>query len=136
MGADEVLLFGENLAEQIKALVPKGVDHIVEVAFDANIFTDVEILVQGGSIATYATNIATPEIPVWLLVFSNARLFFVGSDDVPAEVKLEAAHAINQAFEAGWQGLDIAETFPLSEIAKAHEAVEHPKKSGRVIVTI
>lgn len=136
MGADEVLLFGENLAEQIKALTPNGVDHIVEVAFDANIFTDVEILAQGGSIATYATNKATPEIPVWLLVFSNAQLFFVGSDDVPAEAKIEAAHAINQALEAGWKGLDIAETFPLSEIVKAHEAVEQPKKSGRVIITI
>lgn len=136
MGADEVVLFGENLARQIKALAPEGVDHIVEVAFGTNIFTDVEILAQGGSIATYATNKATPEIPVWLLVFSNARLFFVGSDDVPAEAKVEAAHAINQAFEAGWQGLDIAETFPLSEIAKAHEAVKHPKESGRVIVAI
>jgi NADPH:quinone reductase len=136
MGADEVLLFGENLAEQIKASAPKGVDHIVEVAFDANIFTDVEILAQGGSIAAYATNTATPKIPVWLLIFSNARLFFVGSDDVPAEAKIEAAHAVNQAFEAGWQGLDIAETFPLDEIAKAHEAVEQSKNSGRVIVTI
>lgn len=136
MGADEIVLFGEKLAEQIKVLAPEGVHHIVEVAFDANIKMDVKILAQGGSIATYATNKATPEIPVWLLVFSNARLFFVGSDDVPAEAKIEAAHAINLAFEASWQGLDIAETFPLSEIAKAHEAVEHPKKSGRVIITI
>lgn len=136
MGADEVLLACEKLTEQIKELVPEGVDHIVEVAFDANIFTDVEILAQGGSIAIYATNRATPEIPVWLLVFSNARLFFVGSDDLPAEAKIEASDAVNQAFEAGWQGLDIAETFPLSKIARAHEAVEDQKKSGRVIVTI
>jgi len=32
-----------------------------------------------------------PKIPVWQLVFVNARLFFVGSDDVPAEAKIEAA---------------------------------------------
>jgi len=136
MGADEIVLFGENLAERIKELTPQGVDHIVEVAFDANINTDVEILAQGGSIATYATSKPQPEIPVWFLVFSNARLFFVGSDNVPAQAKIEAAHAINQAFEAGWEGFDIAETFPLNEVAKAHEAVEQPKKSGRVIVTI
>jgi hypothetical protein len=36
--------------------------------------------------------------------------------------------------ETGWQGLEIAERFPLDEIAKAHEFVEHPTKSGRVIV--
>lgn len=136
MGAHEVVTAGEKLAEQIKALAPEGVDHIVEVAFDANINTDVEILAQGGSIAAYATSKPKPEIPVWLLVFSNARLFFVGSDDVPAEAKIEAAHTVNQAFEAGWQGFDIAEIFPLDEIARAHEAVEHPQKYGRVIVTL
>jgi len=50
-----------------------------------------------------------PEIPVWQLVFVNARLFFVGSDDVPAEAKIEATLGLNQALEAGWNGLDIAE---------------------------
>ena len=49
---------------------------------------------------------------------------------------MEATRAINQALEAGWQGLDIAERFPSDEIAKAHEFVEHPTKSGRVIVTL
>jgi len=77
-----------------------------------------------------------PEIPVWQLVFVNARLFFVGSDDVPAEGKIEATRAINQALEAGWQGFDIAERFSLADIAKAHEFVEHPTKSGRAVVMI
>ena len=49
--------------------------HVIEVAFGANIHMDIELLAQVGSIATYATNHATPEIPVWLLVFNNARLF-------------------------------------------------------------
>ena len=78
-----------------------GVHHIVEVAFAANIKTDVEVLAQGGSIATYATNVFTPEIPFWQLVFSNARVLFIGSDDVPTEAKIEATRAINQALEAG-----------------------------------
>ena len=91
-----------NLAEQIRALAPDGVNHIVEVAFGANIKTDTEVLAQGGSIATYATNTPMPEIPVWQLVFVNARLFFVGSDDVPAEAKIEATRDINKALEAGW----------------------------------
>lgn len=135
-GADEVLLADERLVERIKGLAPDGVDHIVEVAFDANVRADVEVLAQGGSIATYATSIPTPEIPVWLLVFSNARLFFVGSDDVPPEAKNEAAHALNQALEAGWQGLEITERFSLNDIAHAHELVEHPTKPGRVLVAI
>lgn len=135
-GADEVLLLDEKVVERIRGLAPDGVNHIVEVAFAANIQTDVAVLAQGGSIATYASDVFRPGIPYWPLVFNNARIFFIGSDDVPIEAKLEATSAINQALEAGWQGLDIAERFPLEEIAQAHEFVEHPTKAGRVIVTI
>ncbi len=135
-GADEVLLTDEKLIERIRALAADGVHHIVEVAFGANIKTDTEVLAQGGSIATYATNTPMPEIPVWQLVFVNARLFFVGSDDVPAEAKIEATRDINRALETGWQGLDIAEIVPLDQIARAHELVEHPAKPGRVIVAV
>jgi NADPH2:quinone reductase len=135
-GADEVLLTSGNLAQRIRELAPDGVHHIVEVAFGANIRIDTELLAQGGSIATYATNTPMPETPVWQLVFVNASLFFVGSDDVPSEAKMEATRDINQALQAGWQGLDIAEVVPLDKIARAHELVEHPTKPGRVIVSI
>ena len=122
--------------ERIRASAPNGIDHIVEVAFAANINTDVEMLAQGGSIATYATNAPKPEIPVWQLVFKNVRMFFIGSDDVPEEAKLEATHDINAALESGWGGLQIAARFPLDNIAAAHESVEHPTGPGRTIVTI
>lgn len=135
-GADEVLLSDENLVKRIRALAPDGVHHVVEVAFGANIKTDTDVLAQGGSIATYATSTPMPEIPVWQLVFVNARIFFVGSDDVPAEAKIEAARALSQALEVGWKGLDIAEIVPLDQIARAHELVEHPAKPGRVVVAI
>src|SRR5215831_16593962 len=68
-GADEVLLTGENLVERIRALAPDGVHHVVEVAFGANIKTDAEVLSQGGSIATYATQVAE-------LCISSARAFY------------------------------------------------------------
>jgi NADPH2:quinone reductase len=135
-GADEVFLTDRTLAEHIHRAASDGVDHIVEVAFAANIKTDIDVLTQGGSIATYATNTPIAEIPVWQLGFINARLFFIGSDDVPPEAKSEAARDINQALEAGWQGFDIAERFLLGDIARAHEFIEHPTKSGRAVVMI
>lgn len=135
-GADAVLLAGVGLVERIREIAPEGVDHIVEVAFAANIDTDIAVLAQGGSIATYATNAFRPEIPFWPLVFGNASLFFIGSDDVAPSAKLAATRAINQAFEAGWQGYDIAAMFPLEQIAQAHEFVESGTQRGRVVVTI
>jgi NADPH2:quinone reductase len=135
-GADEVLCTGEGLIDRVRAVAPDGVDHVVEVAFGANIGTDVELLRQGGSIATYATNVAVPQIPFWLLVFKGIGIFFLGSDDFPSDVKAAAARDLNDAFEAGWTGFEIAERIPLSDIAKAHELVEHPVRRGRVLVTL
>lgn len=135
-GADEVLLADEFLVERIRAIAPDGVHHIVEVAFGANIETDIAVLAQGGSIASYASDVFRPAISYWPLVFSNACLFFIGSDDVPTEAKLTAARTINLALDSGWQGLAVAATFPLAEMVAAHEFVERADKPGRVIVTV
>jgi NADPH:quinone reductase len=135
-GAQEVFLNDAELPAHVKALAPEGVDHIVEVAFGANIERDVELLKMGGSIATYATNAATPTIPFWQMVFKNIQVFFLGSDDFPPEVKKAAARDINAALEAGWSGFAIGERIPLSEIARAHELAEHPRNPGRVVVTL
>ncbi len=134
-GAHEVFLNDAELLQHIRALAPDGIDHIVEVAFGVNIERDLELLKMGGSIATYATNTATPTIPFWPMVFKNTQLFFLGSDDFPPEAKAAAARDINAALEAGWSGFAIGERIPLSEIARAHELVEHPQYPGRIVVT-
>src|SRR5271170_2843968 len=90
-GAHEVVVGGKDLTSRARVLAPDGIDHIVEVAFGANIETDVELLKLGGSIASYATDNAAPKIPFWQMVFKNIRLFFLGSDDFPKESKLRAA---------------------------------------------
>src|SRR5437016_3686995 len=80
-GAHQVIdtsgLGAEGIIELVRARAPKGVDHIVEVAFDSNISVDEPLLVLGGSIATYATGDPTPAIPFWPLVFKNVRVFFL-----------------------------------------------------------
>ena len=91
--------------DPIRGLAPAGVDHIVEVAFAANININVAVSAQGGSIASYATNAPTPYIRFWQLVIINDRILFVGNDDLPPEAKIGATRAINRALEAGWQGL-------------------------------
>ena len=135
-GADEVLVSNKELASRVRALAPDGIDHIVEVAFGANIEADVELLQQGGSIASYATDNATPKIPFWQMVFKNIRVFFLGSDDFPKEAKLQAARDLNAALEAGWPGFEIGERIPLADIARAHELAEHPVRRGRVVVVV
>jgi len=131
-----VLVSDRELTSRLKALAPDGSDHIVEVAFGANIEADVELLKQGGSIASYATDNAAPRVPFWQMVFKNIRLFFLGSDDFPKEAKLQAARDLKTVLEAGWPGFEIGERIPLADIARAHELVEHPARRGRVVVVV
>ena len=125
-----------GIIESVRAQAPDGVDHIVEVAFDANIAVNEPLLQLGGSIAAYATGDPTPAIPFWPLVFKNVRLFFLGSDDFPAEAERAAARALNEALASGWPGFDVEACLPLESIAKAHEMVEEGKRSGRVVVSL
>jgi NADPH2:quinone reductase len=126
----------EGVIELVRAHAPEGVDHIVEVAFDRNVWVDEPLLRLDGSIAAYATGGPTPAIPFWPLLFKNIRLFLVGSDDFPAEARLAAARALNDTLESGWPGFEIGARFPLESIAEAHEAVEEGKVSGRVVLSV
>ncbi len=135
-GAHDVVVSDLELVARVRSLAPEGIDHIIEVAFGANIENDIELLKMGGAIATYATDSATPKIPVWQMVFKNIRVFFLGSDDFPKDAKMLAAQDLNRALDAGWRGFEIGERIPLSDIARAHELAEHPVRPGRVVVTL
>ena len=135
-GAHEVISNDQEFVSRVRSIAPNGVDHIVEVAFGANIQADFELLNMYGSIGAYATDNAAPTIPVWQLMFKNIRIFFLGSDDFPKEAKISAARDLNRALEAGWPGFEIADRVPLQEIARAHELVEHPVQRGRVVLTL
>jgi NADPH:quinone reductase len=129
-------LSAQGVLARLRACAPDGVDHIVEVAFHANVELDEQILRLGGSIATYATGDPTLAIPFWPLVFKNVAVFFLGSDDFPATAKVEAARGLNDALASGWPGFDIQARFPLEAIALAHETVERAASAGRIVLNL
>ncbi len=139
-GAHHVLvtdgLSTEAVLDRMRACAPDGVDHIVEVAFHANIAADEQILRPGGSIASYASGDPAPAIPFWPLVFKNVGVFFLGSDDFSAAVKAEAARALNEVLAQGGLGFEIQARLPLEQIALAHETVEHSASAGRVVLNL
>ncbi|NND95078.1 MAG: NADPH:quinone reductase [Flavobacteriales bacterium] len=134
-GADKVYLADGNLKENILSDYPEGIDHIIEVAFAANIEADAEMLKQGGSIATYATDKHPAIIPFWPLVFSNISVFFLGSDDFSIEAKQAAAQDLAVLLEGGWKGLTIGEIYDINDIANAHLHIEN-RQEGRALVRI
>lgn len=125
----------EEVVAAVLQVSAKGVQHVVEVAFAANIDIDLQVLAPGASIAAYASNEARPSIPFWELLFKNARILLQGSDDFPMEDKLAAAAAANEMLGGGWRGLRIDKTFDLADIAAAHEYAEAGPQ-GRVVLNL
>lgn len=126
----------EEVVARLRSAAPEGVDHVVEVAFHANVAIDEQVLRQGGSIATYATGHANPALPFWPLVFKNISVYFLGSDDFTASHKKQAATDISSALAAGWEGYTIGRRYPLGQIVEAHEAVESRTAGGRVVLDL
>ncbi|NNF27692.1 MAG: NADPH:quinone reductase [Gemmatimonadetes bacterium] len=126
----------EDLLASIRQVAPDGVDHVVEVAFDANLVLDEQVLRQGGSIATYATGDPYPVIPFWPLVFKNVSIFFLGSDDFTAQQQQEAATHLSGALAASWPGYPIGARYPLRDVAIAHKAVEDRSVRGRIVLDL
>lgn len=125
-GAHEVFLNDADLMTKVREIVPDGLDHIVEVAFAANIERDIEMLQLAGTLGTYATNDPGHSIPFWAMVVKNIQVNFLGSDDFPVSANTDATQELNRALESGWSGFEIGERIPLAEIARAHELVDHP----------
>ncbi len=132
-GADLVVNYRLlDAAEQIQAFGP--VDRVIEVALGANLELDLAVIRPHGTIVTYAAEPANPELPVRAAMTANLTLEFVLLYGVPMPVLDQAAADITAALAAGeLTGLPVT-TFPLAEIAAAHEAAEGGAV-GKVIVT-
>jgi NADPH:quinone reductase len=132
-GADLVVNYrSPDAAEQIQALGP--VDRVIEVALGANLELDLAVIRPHGTIVTYAAEPANPELPVRACMTASLTLEFVLLYGVPMPALDQAAADITAALAAGeLTGLPVS-TFPLAEIAAAHEAAEGGAV-GKVIVT-
>ncbi|GAA4613122.1 NADPH:quinone reductase [Saccharopolyspora hordei] len=119
----------------IRDLAPDGVNRIVEVSMSDNADLDVEVVANNAVIAAYATRQDRTEIPFWPLLFANVTLRLIGSDDVPVTAKRQAARDLTAAAAVGALRVDIAQRFPLEQIADSHERVDSGG-GGRVLVTI
>lgn len=133
--AHAVALDGPDPVGAIRELVPRGVDRIVEVSLSDNADLDNAVVANDAVIAAYATRDERPQIPFWPLLFANVTLRMLGSDDFSAAAKRQAARDLTAAAAVGALTIDIAEHYPLDEIAAAHHRVDAGTR-GRVLVSL
>jgi NADPH:quinone reductase len=126
----------EAAAAMIRDLAPDGVDRVVEVALSANADLDAAVVRNGAVVAAYASVKDRPELPFWPMLFANVTIRLLGSDDFPQAAKDAAARDLTSAAAEGALSVTVARTFPLTEIAAAHELVESGSAAGRVLISI
>ena len=138
-GADHTLNYRtEDVAARVGRITGgAGADRIVEVELGRNRAVDAEALAPHGTIVAYASD-AEPEpaLPFWPLLFKNATIRLVGSDDLPERAERRAVEDIGACLGAGLLRPRVGLRFPLERIAEAHEAVEEGRTRNRVVVDV
>jgi NADPH2:quinone reductase len=141
-GASHVIDYKrQDVVREVRKIVPRGVDVIVEVAAAVNGPADAELLAPNGTVAMYAaTATESMTIPLRASMVSNARwqgVLLYTMPDAAKGVAMEdvAAAVVDGGVRIGDDaGLPI-HRFPLSDTAGAHAAVE-AGAVGKVLITI
>ncbi len=140
-GAHRVVDYrSEDAAGAIRAFAPDGVDLVVEVAANANAELDRSVLAGNGTIAVYANDADTLEVPIRVSMLANTRYQFVMVYTVPRPAKDRAvadtvaavAHGVLAVGEHA--GLPL-HRFPLGQAGEAHAAVE-AGAVGKVLIDV
>lgn len=138
-GAEAVFNYRtEDVAAKVMASTAgAGVDRIVEVDFGANLAVTEKVLKPHGIVAAYASMAApNPPLPFYPLMFKAATIRTVLVYILTAEERKQTLADLTRAMEQRALRHALAKTFPLHDIAAAHEAVESGKVMGNVVVEI
>lgn len=139
-GADHVLDYrNQDVAARVREITGRelGVNRVVDVAFGANLATNMEMLRPGGVIATYASDaVPDPAIPFWPMLARDLTVRFVLVYAMSREAHDDAAAFITEALTGDRFVHQVFGRFRLEEAAAAHEATESMRNVGKVLIDI
>jgi NADPH2:quinone reductase len=140
-GASHVIDYRtQDVAREVRKIVPHGVDAIAEVAPGHNAAVDAQVIGMHGSVAIYADDTETVTIPVRPMMGPNVRWQFVLVYTEPTPAKEAAIEDVAAAVNAGAirigekAGLPVHH-FPLERAADAYDAVQQGAV-GKVLITV
>jgi len=115
----------------------RKVDRVVEGDFGANLHYLPDMMATGGVIASYAsTTEPEPTLPFYKLMYKDLTLRTILVYEMPTDAKQAAAKDITNLLRSRLLKHRVAETYPLSESIRAHEAVERGGLYGCVLLDI
>ena len=115
----------------------KKIERVVEGDFGVNLPHLLDILATSATIATYSSmSITEPKLPFRRMMFMDLTVRLVIVYAMPAAAKQAAVDDITKMLRTNALKHRIARTFPLSESAAAHEAIEEGNQYGCVLLDI
>src|SRR5258708_3622356 len=135
-GADTTIDYKtENVGERVMALTKGGVDAVIELDLTANAALLPGVLRPYGTAVVYGTG-PQVQIPGTFCLVNNITVKFMLVYELTADARTQAIEDITRMMEAGRLTHNVAATFPLADIVKAHETVEQGKAIGNVVMEI
>ena len=136
-GADHVLNYrSDDIAAGVLDLTGgRGVDHIVDVDFAANIGTNVQVIRDHGVICSYSsTSNREPVLPYYGLAMKGVRVEFVQAAKFRPSQRAEAGKTICALLEKGYIAPDVSDVLPFSDCSYAHKLVELGEANDNVVI--
>jgi NADPH2:quinone reductase len=139
-GCREIIFYKtENVAERVKSLTQ---GHGVDVIIDMDFATTSQLIPQGslknhGTLVCFGSNIAG-EMPITFrpLLWGSITLKFFLVYDLTPEERVRCLDELNALLHKNALQHSIAATYPLKDIAEAHEAVEQGQLIGNVVIAL
>jgi NADPH:quinone reductase-like Zn-dependent oxidoreductase len=122
LGAEPVV-YGEGMADRVRALAPGGVDLALDVAGSGVL---PELIELAGS----------PEHVITIADFAGAQEYGVRFSRGDAGRALYVLHDITGLIESGRFSVPPVHTFPLAEVAEAHRVSENGHLRGKLVLVI
>jgi NADPH2:quinone reductase len=137
-GADIVLNYRtEDLLAAIREVTSgQGVDRIIEVDFAANVEKDIEILRTEGEVVAYGSSAPDIRVPFSPSIRKSLRIAFFIVYGLDTEVRGRAISDLTFMMQENLIQHNIATSFPLTQIAAAHDLVESGRAIGNVILKV
>lgn len=117
LGAEPVQ-YGDGLADRVRALVPEGVNAVAD--FTGDVLADtLALLKHGGRHASIAD---------WSVLEHGGEYIWVRPD-------AQELNRLSQLVQDGKLSVDVAQTFPMQEAAKAFESSMSGHGAGKIVLT-